>query len=312
MRYLRAVSLVRQSSRPDDADQEPVGFDRRSSPPTERVIDVLELFAGHPEAAFATTEVANRLGMSRTTCHQILSVLTERRWLSRNPATRRFTLGLAALELRYAAEHPSLLITRALNELGRVHAELGVSLALSARTGNELVTIAVLAETGQLDQGSTVGSRVPFAPPFGAALVAWFGQTEIDEWLRRAPNLETRTVSGLRNNLGKIRANGYGISGLSTAPTQWLSLAIEELTDRPDERHLRDTLGTLLSELALSGSREPNDSVRTIMAPVFDKNALPRIVATLFRPVNGPPAAQCIERLLDATRAASLCVPESM
>ena len=293
---------------PERRDQDDNPFaDRRSSPPTDRVIDILELFARHPGSAFVTSEIANRLAMPRTTCHQILSVLAERGWLSRNPHDRRFVLGTSALELRFAAEHPTLLVNRAVHELRSVHDELGVALALTARNGDELITIAAIAEPGQLDQGSAIGSRVPFAPPFGAVLAAWYDADATNEWFDRAPQLETKTVRRLRENLGTIRRNGFGVSGLATAPTMWLSLALEELATGSSDQ-LRSTLGTLLSELALASSA-PSLEARTIMAPVFDIDAHPAIAVTLFRAADGPPTELCIEKLVHATRLASLKLP---
>ena len=49
----------------------------RASPPTERVVAVLDFLARHPHGRFGVSELARRLGLSKPTCLGLVTTLTD-------------------------------------------------------------------------------------------------------------------------------------------------------------------------------------------------------------------------------------------
>lgn len=82
----------------------PAPSSARRSPPTERVVQVLDHLVAHPEARFGLSELARRLGMSKPTCLGILTALTDAGYLMRHPADRSYGLGPALIVAGRAAQ----------------------------------------------------------------------------------------------------------------------------------------------------------------------------------------------------------------
>ena len=55
----------------------------RASPPTQRVVDVLDFLARHPHDRFGVSELARRVGQSKPTCLGIVITLAESGYLVR-------------------------------------------------------------------------------------------------------------------------------------------------------------------------------------------------------------------------------------
>lgn len=64
-----------------------------SSPPTERVIRILELLASDPERGFSLSEIARILHISHGTCHAIVTTLAARQWIVRDRHSGGYSWG---------------------------------------------------------------------------------------------------------------------------------------------------------------------------------------------------------------------------
>ena len=56
----------------------------RASPPTQRVVDVLDFLARHPHDRFGVSDLARRVGQSKPTCLGIVTTLAESGYLVRD------------------------------------------------------------------------------------------------------------------------------------------------------------------------------------------------------------------------------------
>ena len=63
---------------------------RRTSPPTQRVVAVLDFLAQHPHDRFGLSELARRLDLSKPTCLGIVSTLTEFGYLVRDAQDKTY------------------------------------------------------------------------------------------------------------------------------------------------------------------------------------------------------------------------------
>src|SRR5919108_1219519 len=75
----------------------------RKSPPTERVVQVLNLLADAPRERFTLTQIAARLGLNKPTCLGVLTALTDAAFVTRDDS-KCYGLGPALLRLGSAAE----------------------------------------------------------------------------------------------------------------------------------------------------------------------------------------------------------------
>src|SRR4051794_19145292 len=84
------------------------------SPPIERGILILEFLATHPGRAYSLTQLARRLGLSKSTTASILQTLEERAWALREPDSLEYRLGPALVPMGSAAERtlPALTLAR--------------------------------------------------------------------------------------------------------------------------------------------------------------------------------------------------------
>src|SRR5690349_23879600 len=103
----------------------------RASPPTERVIAILDFLAAHPHDRFGVSELARRLGLSKPTCLGIVTTLTEAGYLVRDSRDKTYRLGPSLITLGHKAQESMRVSPAAREELRRLSARFGVTAALS-------------------------------------------------------------------------------------------------------------------------------------------------------------------------------------
>jgi IclR family transcriptional regulator, KDG regulon repressor len=184
----------------------------------DKALRVLMLFnSEHPE--LGVTAVARALDMPKSTVHRILRVLAQHGFLSQDPDSRHFRLGLAVLELGRRA-HAGLELRRiATPIMEQLATESGetVLLQVVSPEGDRVVCI----ERVQLGQGLRlileVGATAPLHAGCSAkALLAYMAAEAIEAYIGaglRALTPHTITdPARLRAELADIRSNGYAVS----------------------------------------------------------------------------------------------------
>lgn len=252
-----------------------------SSPPTQRVVSVLALLAECPSEALGASEVARRLGLHKSTCHNILSTLSQAGLLARSDADKTYTLGPALVRLGEAARRGLPLLRKATPLIADLTQALGYGSWLSVLEGDALRTLEAAADERALPFGPRAGRRHPFGPPFGAAIVAFSDEATQARWisLAGAPDAEE---ARMRRMLMRIRKAGIGIwrldQPLELVATR-MRLAASWLEPAEAGPGLDPTLALYLTntgnrtysetELAQRG----HGSVSTMLAPVFDDSS---------------------------------------
>ncbi|MFI8975620.1 helix-turn-helix domain-containing protein [Nocardia asteroides] len=165
-----------------------------ASPPTRRVVEVMELLT-RTERALTASEVATALGLARATVTAVLAELTDAGWLRRD-SDRRFGPGPALASLRPAAiETPGAAVLTALRELA-VAAHCGVTLSRIA-DGRLTVVAKEYAPGGRIVPGLAVGQSIPLGYPAGAAVMPWRAEAERRAWLATATGPARRGAPAL-------------------------------------------------------------------------------------------------------------------
>ncbi len=189
-----------------------------------RGLDVLELLAAEgPE--LSQTEIATRLGLAVPTVHRLCAVLSERGFLERDPATRRFRLGMQVARLV-----PALLAGLGLPEVARgpmrrLASMTGETFNLGVRQDGEVVYLVSAAGARLLAPRATVGLRLPLhCTALGKCLLAQLPDEEARAAISPAP-YERRTPSTIttwrtmRTALDDVRADdGLAVSDQEYEP----------------------------------------------------------------------------------------------
>jgi IclR family acetate operon transcriptional repressor len=182
----------------------------------ERALALLDCFADADELRLV--ELARRTGLQAPTAYRIAQALSRKGFLTQDPRTERYRLGVRmALLGRRAAG--GLRLDDAQAALDELAAGTGESAALGVRAGGGELTVALVASSNQrlrFDHGA--GDRVRLhASAMGKALLA-FGGPDRAEALEDLGPLETFTAQtltepdALRSELTRIRRRGYALN----------------------------------------------------------------------------------------------------
>lgn len=184
----------------------------------DKTLRLLSLF-GPETPDWGVTEISDHAGLPKSTVYRILRVLVEHEMLAQDPVSKRFRLGLGALELgRHAYEG-----------IGLRDLALPVLRATAARSG-ETVTLQVLnqvrdrvvcIERAQQSSGlhliMEIGNTAPLhAGSSSKALLAFLSPDEIEAVIARGLDaLTPHTITDpdeLRSELAQVREQGYAFS----------------------------------------------------------------------------------------------------
>jgi DNA-binding IclR family transcriptional regulator len=159
----------------------------RRSPPTERVVRVVELLASRPDEGLGAAEVARHLGITRSTCIGILNELVARGWATREAANRSYRLGPSLLWLGRAALVGLGVVDALRPSLAALARRHRVAWTLSRVVGDAIVVLDRVGPVGRFDRWVQPGQQYPYAPPSGVVFAAWLEDQAIDRWLAEHP-----------------------------------------------------------------------------------------------------------------------------
>ncbi len=257
---------------------------RRMSPPTDRVVAVLDFLAARPAERFGVSELARRLGLSKPTCLGIVTSLTDAGYLVRDTVDKTYRLGPSLITLGHRAQESMRVSPAAREALRRLSARYGITAALSGVIDDRITVLDLVSPLGARP-GVEVGQSYPFAPPVGLMFVLWDDDAE-RAWLAREPTIPLRTdTERLARVIAECRAEGYLVERLTPGGRRLYSLMAGMSATLPDE--LRALLGELVSDIGERVSLREDRSARrrhdisVISAPVYDHYRRQVMVASM-------------------------------
>ena len=181
----------------------------------KRTLDILALMTSR-EARMSFTEISVALDLPRSSLHGLLSTLLESGWLTYEPASRTYGLGIRTLEAGNAYLRTDDLPSRARPFMERIRDELDETVQLSVLDGRFNVYVAKVDGQQALVLASAVGRRLPaHATGVGKVLLADLDRATLDRLFARV-TLEQYTKNTASNKaelygrLQSIRDDGYG------------------------------------------------------------------------------------------------------
>ncbi|MEO9326771.1 IclR family transcriptional regulator [Gordonia aurantiaca] len=284
---------------------------RPASPPTARVVHIVELLATTDQRSLTLAEIVRQTSLSRATAHAIVSELTDHGWLRRDPATGRYGLGPGFVALARRAGGTDQLQRWAAEATRDLCDRFGIPFFVARRASSDVLTLAAHAFPPHLAPESDPhpwlrdGSRIRIRPPICREFVAFDPPEDREAWIARAAE-STRTR--LRMALDVVAERGYSIERMTDDHVAVIE-ALGSLDTVPET--LRSRVGDLLTELSvvdylpeeLEAAAEAGVAVVTIGAPVFDEAG--SVVASVVACPNATLPLAGFHELADATRASA-------
>lgn len=244
---------------------------RRAVPAASRALDILELFLDAPSLSAA--EVVERLGLPRTTVHELLGTLADRRYLVRvvgQPVRYRIGVRLFQLGSVYAA---GLDLTAEAHDVAtQVAAACEETVHVAVLEGPDVMYVVRIESTHPVRMFSAVGRRLPArCTGVGKMLLSELRPEEIDTLYPRSVPLSPMTPhtivshAKLRAELEEIERRGLAYdSAESTADVHCVAAPIRDgshamvaaMSISVPTTRWDDARRAELTELVLAGARD--------------------------------------------------------
>lgn len=186
------------------------GDERATVKSADRVLTLLELL-GRWDREMSHTEIADAMGIPKSSLTQLLRNLVSREYLSYSPATKGYRLGKAIRRLadRNSQSYDLVEIVQPLLE--EITAATSESSALNILSGDEAKVVAAVNSPMRLLSHMRLGDLAPlYATSGGKVILAFLPQDMQEEYLKRAvltpvTHKTIRSVADLRAQLQTIR-----------------------------------------------------------------------------------------------------------
>jgi len=182
----------------------------------ERALGMLEAVAHAPEG-LSNAEISRKLEIPKSSASYILRTLENQGYLTRDPESGKYRVGLKILSLSRGALGGIDVRGIALPIMRRLMHQTNLTCHLAVLDGSEAVYIEKVEPEGFIRMDTWVGRRMKVhATSVGKALVAYIPQEHLEEIVResgmerRTPKTIT-TLPRLLKELEKVRAQGYAV-----------------------------------------------------------------------------------------------------
>jgi DNA-binding IclR family transcriptional regulator len=278
-----------------------------SSPPTGRVIAVMEMLGADPGRQFSLAEISRRLDISRATGHAILATLVAHEWVTRDPRSARYAWGPAIASLAKPAD-----LFR--GELEELAAATGTQVYLARREANSLVIIDVAGETLTAPRIGR-GTKTPFVAPFGRDYVAWSNPEAQQAWLEAIGQPSDVLRKRISAVLNETRERGFVVERLTREYLRVYS-ALQALSGDGEVDAITAQLARAFADLSVIDvlptelGMGVTHSIATVSAPISDADGAVSmsVTAAPFATLD----SDAITRLGDRVRLSAIAIGERL
>lgn len=201
----------------------------------ERGLDILCCFQG-ASTPIPLTTIAGNVDLSLSTTLRILGTLEKKGFITRDEATKRYSLGPSLLGLTSAAQRMNTLSMAALPFMQELNAKHDETITLYIASGMQRVCIQRVDSSQTLRQVVSIGDILPLdVGAGGKVLTAWLMEKRKEDLATYSPTLSAATLEQVRQTgyATSFNERGEGIYGVA-AP-------------------VRDSSGEVVAALSLSG-----------------------------------------------------------
>lgn len=183
----------------------------------DRALSILQLLAEESSDGLALTEISRRLGLNQSTCHHLLSTLRVRRFVSQDEESRRYRLGIKAVEVGQAAMQQVDLVRVALPQMEELMASVQENVNLVVLDNDSVVYVAQVPCDRTVRMFTRIGERAPLhCTGVGKVLLAGLPKEERSNLIDRLelPRFTAATICDgdlLKQELEQVATRGYAM-----------------------------------------------------------------------------------------------------
>jgi DNA-binding IclR family transcriptional regulator len=182
----------------------------------ERALDILLCFSRQtPELTM--TQIAELVGINKSTVHRILGTLEERRFVERDLTTGAYKPSINLLQIAYLAIEYNDVRRRAGPFMRRLVEQYRETITLGELDGSEILYLDVIESPQRVKLAAAIGQRLPaFCTASGKAILAFAPDELVQRILESTlPQYTPNTLhspEALLADLHQIHEQGYAIS----------------------------------------------------------------------------------------------------
>ncbi|AEJ44722.1 IclR family transcriptional regulator [Alicyclobacillus acidocaldarius] len=180
----------------------------------DKALLLLEVVSEHPDG-IAITELAQSVGMYKSTVHRLLGTMMRRGYIEQDPVSGRYKLGYTVLDLGMKLLSSIDLRREAMPALQELALASGEVVHLALLDRGSVVYIEKVESPNTIRMHSRVGTRVPVhATGLGKAILAFLPKREVQDIVRRygLPRLTPHTITdpgAFFASLEETRSTGF-------------------------------------------------------------------------------------------------------
>jgi DNA-binding IclR family transcriptional regulator len=165
------------------------------------------------EPQLGVSELSRRLGLTRSTVHRLLASLRQGGLIEQDSSSHKYRLGRAAVDLGYTAIYTDPLLVTALPYLYFLSEQVGETVYLGERRGDEVATVLHVLSPSSREQMHWYNRLPLHSSSSGKVLLAYAGESVLAALLERGlPRYTEYTITdptALGEELRRIREQGY-------------------------------------------------------------------------------------------------------
>ncbi len=182
----------------------------------DRALDILYCFSAQ-EPTLTLTQIAERVGMNKSTVYRLLATLEHKRFVQRVDGNGGYRLGLALAELGFSVLKHNDIYRQAAPYLQRLWNEYRENVDLAILDGADVIYVQMIESPQRVKIAAAPGQRLPaFATATGKAFMAFLPEDQLREILKASrPQFTDKTrvtLTSLRDDLKNTRARGFAVS----------------------------------------------------------------------------------------------------
>jgi DNA-binding IclR family transcriptional regulator len=183
----------------------------------EKALEILLAFQ-HERASWGVRELSAHLGFSPATVQRILQTLKEYSFVSQDPKSRQYQLGIIYYQFLHILQKTHPVTQAALPFMETLMLQTQETVHLNIIEGTDRVCVDTIESPQELKVSMPIGSRSPlYAGASSKCLLAFSPNDFVEAYLKniRLLPLTDKTptdVAALRRELATIREEGYAVS----------------------------------------------------------------------------------------------------
>ena len=182
----------------------------------ERALDILLCFS-QDKPSLSLTQIAEQVGMHKSTIHRLLATLEGKRFVIRDKVTGMYQLGYRFIELASIMLQDVDIQRCAQPYLQQLAVLSGETVDLAMLDGDHVVYLQVVESPQRVKIAAAVGQQLPvYCTATGKAFLAYLPEYQVNEILARGMARYTDhtlvSLGDLYQDLRKTRERGFAIS----------------------------------------------------------------------------------------------------